>query len=169
MCKWINTRLETLIVHEPRVHMLSKCGLRYFPHRIVLDINLSQLQIYSFFEDALQTRYYMRFDLLTAVVMKTHIFCNITLCRLVNIYLRFEETQCLYLQGQAVQHPPWSVLPWRWRRSAPSRLWQIFTSQHRHSYLPVDTDTAIYQSTQTQLSQRTRVFNTVLHYTEAKK
>ena len=65
---------------------------------------------------------------LTAMLMESQDFWDLTPCRLVNNYWRFGGPCSLRLQGTVV-HEEWTTVPTKWRQQAP---------RHVSNYLPVD-------------------------------
>ena len=59
------------------------------------------------------------------MLMKVKVFWDVTPCRLVTCYRRFERTYCLHSQVQKIP----SAESLRWRRCVPPKCAWIFTSQ----------------------------------------
>jgi hypothetical protein len=64
--------------------------------------NLMQVRSTNFFEDMQAVYWYVGFEVLTAVVMKSSISWDITLCGILKVNRYFRRTCRLYLQGQRI-------------------------------------------------------------------
>ena len=65
-------------------------------------------------------------EVLSAVLLKIQAFWDVTPCRPVKMYRRFEVSYCLHLQDLLVHQFPWTGWPWRLRHcylSARQYLW----------------------------------------------
>jgi hypothetical protein len=71
--------------------------------------------------------FFVRFEILTVMIMKSIIFWVVMLCYPVEVHLHFRGTYCLYLQSQRLSQSskqlPWLTFhSWRWRQYF---LWNV--------------------------------------------
>jgi hypothetical protein len=74
----------------------------------------------------------VRFEVLTAVIMKDTVFWNVTPCSLVEVYQRSGGAYCVPLQGWIISQESkqqgdrayaWFILSWRWRQYILLKHW----------------------------------------------
>jgi hypothetical protein len=143
---WISTFIW-LCIYE-----ICAYSICFESHYVVVSVYsyLGGPKLESTSETRYSDRFLLWFEVLTAVVMKSSVFWDITPCNPLSVNRRFGGTYRLHLQGRRISQASsachllsswflaWLILrPWRWRRHAPPKR-QLDFQLSTWRYIPED-------------------------------
>jgi hypothetical protein len=94
---WTSDRIRIRDSPSPQSHRARWWGSSHPPHQLISSPETDQYHLHIFVK---LTLLYVGFEVLTAVVMGSTIFWDITQCSPLNVNRRFGGAYCLHLQGR---------------------------------------------------------------------